>query len=91
MIKKNLLLAAIAVTSLIFPATVPAQGIHIEIGDQPYYQHGPHYWHGDYEMVWVGGHWSEGHHHWIHGHYVRGEHRRHDSERHQDHRDGDRQ
>ena len=88
MITKKLLLTAIAATSIIFPATIPAQEIRVELGDRPYYSHGPRYWHGDYEMVWVPGHWSEHHHHWVHGHYVRGEHRRHDWQRY--HRDDSR-
>ena len=75
--KKLLLLVAIGVTSLTFGSGVQAAGISIEIGDRPYYSHGPRYWAGEYEMIWVPGHWSENHHHWIHGHYVRGEHRRH--------------
>ena len=75
--KKLLLLAAIGAASLTFGAAVQAAGLSIEIGDRPYYTHGARYWSGDYEMMWVPGHWSEHHHHWVHGHYVRGEHRRH--------------
>ena len=80
MIKKLLLLAVIAI-SLTFGAAVKAAGISVEIGDRPYYSHGPRYWHGDYEMVWVPGHWSEHGHHWVHGHYIRGEHRHHHYDR----------
>jgi hypothetical protein len=76
--KKILLLVAIGVTSLTFGSAVQAQGIRIELGDRPFYSHGPRYWEGDYEMIWVAGHWSDHGHHWIHGHYRRGEHRRHD-------------
>jgi len=72
----QLILIATLAVSLIFSAAAQAQ-IHIEIGDRPYYTHGPRYWEGDYEMVWVPGHWSEHHHHWVHGHYVRSEHPRH--------------
>ncbi len=61
-------------TSILVPAAVQAQGISIELGDRPYYHHGPRYWSGDYEMVWVAGHRTE--RGWVHGHYVRG-HRRH--------------
>ena len=86
MITKKLLLAALAATSIIFPATVPAQSFSIEIGDRPYYSHGPRYWAGDYEMTWVPGHWSHHHEQWVHGHYVRGQHRRHDWDRHHDNR-----
>jgi len=77
MITKKLLLAALAATSIIFPATVPAQSFSIEIGDRPYYRHGPRYWEGQWEMIWVPGHWSRYRHQWIHGHYIRTEHRRH--------------
>lgn len=84
MITKKLLLAALAATSIIFPATVPAQSFSIEIGDRPYYSHGSRYWAGDYEMIWVAGHWSHHHEQWVHGHYVRGQHRRHDWDRHHD-------
>jgi hypothetical protein len=84
LMKKILLLVAIGVTSLTFGSAVKAQGISIELGDRPFYSHGPRYWEGDYEMIWVAGHWSDHGHHWIHGHYRRGEHRRHD--RHDDRR-----
>ena len=84
MIKSKLLLAAILVTSILLPAAVRASTIDIQVGDRPYYNHGPHYWQGDYQMVWTPGHMHNGH--WVHGQYVRGEHRHHD-----DHRDGDRQ
>src|SRR3954470_18258264 len=76
MIKKLIMLVAIA-ASFTFGAAVKAQGLRIEIGDRPYYSHGPRYWSGEYEMIWVPGHWSDHRHHWVHGHYVRGEHRRH--------------
>jgi hypothetical protein len=78
MIKKTVLLVALIVASLTFGTALTANaGIHIELGDRPYYSHGPRYWEGDYEMIWVPGHWSEYGHHWIHGHYRRVEHRRH--------------
>jgi len=73
---KTILLAAIGAVSLTFGAAVQAQGLRIELGDRPYYNHGPRYWEGEYEMMWVPGHWSTYRHHWIHGHYIRGEHRR---------------
>ena len=72
MIKNKLLLVAIIAASVLLPAAVGAQGISIQIGDQPFYNHGPRYWANDYEMVWVPGHMSRGHH-WIHGHYIRAE------------------
>jgi hypothetical protein len=74
MIKTKLLLLAIVATGILVPAAVRAQGISIEIGDRPFYHHGPRYWAGDYEMIWVPGHRSRDG--WVHGHYVRG-HRRH--------------
>ena len=79
--KKILLLVAIGVTSLTFGSAVKAQGIRIELGDRPYYSHGPRYWAGQSEMIWVSGHWTNHHRVWVHGHYIRGEHRRHDFER----------
>ena len=75
--KKILLLVAIVVTGFTFGGAVQAQGLRIELGDRPYYSHGPRYWEGEYEMLWIPGHWSEYGHHWIHGHYRRGEHRHH--------------
>jgi hypothetical protein len=91
LMKKLLLLVAIGVTSLTFGSAVQAQGIRIELGDRPFYRHGPRYWSGEYEMIWVPGHWSNHRQHWIHGHYVRGEHRRHDFDRRfEDRREDDR-
>lgn len=75
MIKSKLLLVAIAM-SIFLPAAVRADGISIQIGDRPFYNHGARYWNGDYQMIWVSGHMSRSGH-WIHGHYVRGEQRRH--------------
>jgi len=80
MIKKLMLLVTIAVASVTLGTAVQAAGISVEIGDRPYYSHGPRYWSGEWEMVWVPGHWSEGHH-WVHGHYRRGEHRHHHDDR----------
>jgi hypothetical protein len=77
MIKNRLLLVAIIATSVLLPAAVRAAGIAIQIGDQPYYNHGPRYWTGNYQMIWVPGHMSRGHH-WIHGQYVRAERRQRD-------------
>ena len=86
MIKNKLLLAAIIVASIVTPAAVRAQGISIQVGDRPFYSHGPRYWAGDYEMIWVPGHMSRFGHHWIHGQYVRGERRQHDWNRRHDDR-----
>ena len=93
MIKHKLMLVAIVAASIFIPAAVvEAQGLSISIGDRPHYTHGPRYWAGDYEMIWVAGHRSHGR--WIHGHYIRGENRRrhhsnrrHDVRRYEDRRD----
>jgi len=85
MITKKLLFAALMATCVIFPATVPAQSFSIEVGDRPYYSHGARYWAGEWEMIWVPGHWSRHHHEWVHGHYVRGQRRHYD--RHHDRHD----
>ena len=96
MLKTKLLLVALIGTSILVPVAVQAQGISIELGDRPYYRHGPHYWAGDYQMVWVPGHRSASGHHWIHGHYVRGHSRHHyntrtDDRRYYDSRDREEQ
>jgi hypothetical protein len=93
MIKTKLLLIAIVATSILVPAAVRAQGISIDIGDRPYYHHGPRYWAGDYEMIWVPGHRYHGG--WVHGHYVRSQHRhnlnsRYDDTRREEYRDSER-
>jgi hypothetical protein len=82
---KKLLLVATIAASILLPATVPAQGISISIGDRPYYRHGPQYWAGDYQMIWVPGHRLG--RTWVHGRYVRGENRRYRSHRRHDSRD----
>jgi len=94
MIKHKLMLVAIVAASILIPAAVSeAQGISISIGDRPYYSHGPRYWVGDYEMIWVPGHRSRVSRRWIHGHYIRSanrrhrSHRRHDDRRYDDRRD----
>jgi hypothetical protein len=83
MITKKLLLVAALAASLL-PAAVRAQSFSIEIGDRPYYSHGPRYYSGDWEMIWVPGHWTHHHQQWVHGHYARGQHRHYD--RHHDDR-----
>jgi hypothetical protein len=81
MINKTVLLVALVVAGLNFgTARTATAGISIELGDRPYYSHGPRYWEGEYEMIWIPGHWSDGHH-WVHGHYRRGEHRHHHDDR----------
>ena len=95
MIKHKLMLVAIVAASIFIPAAVvEAQGISISVGDRPHYTHGPRYWAGDYEMVWVPGYRSRVSRRWVHGHYIRGEnrrryrsYRRHDDRRYDDRRD----
>jgi hypothetical protein len=67
-LKIGLVLAAVA--SLM--AFTPAKGaVFVEVGDRPFYVHGPGYWVGHRHYVWVPGHpgWRYGHPVWIHGHY----------------------
>ena len=73
MIHRKLLIALIVAAGALAPAavtSVQAQGLHIEIGDRPYYNHGPYYVHHGRRMVWVPGHWTHHHHVWVHGQYV---------------------
>ena len=60
----------LGISSLAVPM-VRATSVFIEVGDRPYYVHGPGYWYGPAYYVWVPGHWTWRHHHrvWIHGHY----------------------
>lgn len=58
--------AAISLTSL-----ANAQRVSVEIGDRPYFTHGPRYVERGYEYVWAPGHWADHRSRWIHGHYVR--------------------
>src|ERR1044071_5094453 len=88
MIKTKLLLCAIMAGSILVPAAVQAQGISIEIGDRPFYRHGPRYWAGDYEMIWIAGHRSN--RGWVHGHYIRGHRRNHLNNRFEDRGSNDR-
>lgn len=68
--KVALLLAALFCISG-FANTANAIGISINIGDRPYYTHGPRYWARGAYWCWVPGHWRWRHHHqiWVHGHY----------------------
>ena len=75
-IKGKLLLVAITAVSLGLPMAIRADEVRVEVGDRPYYTHGPRYWEKDYEMVWTPGHWDE-HHSWVHGFYKKGEHHHH--------------
>jgi hypothetical protein len=87
MIKSKILLIALLALSLVLPTLAKADHIVVEVGDRPYYTHGARYWDGDWEMVWVPGHWSEHGHHWVHGHYRKGEHHHHHHHDHDDHDD----
>ena len=46
--------------------------VTVEVGDRPYYTHGPGYYVGRTYYVWRPGHWSRryGRSVWIRGHYV---------------------
>ena len=68
-LKIGLILAVLA-------AMLPAANaviVNIEVGDRPYYVHGPGYYVGRMYYVWVPGHWRWHNYHrvWVHGHYVR--------------------
>jgi hypothetical protein len=52
-------------------STANAIILNIDVGDRPYYSHGPGYWYGGGYYVWVPGHWGPHHHVWYHGHYRR--------------------
>ena len=71
---KNRLALVCAVLLGLSSMAVPmarAISFNIEVGDRPYYVHGPGYWYGHAYYVWVPGHWGWRYHHrvWIHGHY----------------------
>ena len=71
---KNRLALVCAVLLGLSSITVPmvqAISFQVEVGDHPYYVHGPGYWYGHVYYVWVPGHWGWRYHHrvWIHGHY----------------------
>ena len=62
--------AVICLVGVLAPAA-NALILNIDVGDRPYYVHGPGYWSGRVYYVWVPGHhvWRHGHRVWIHGHY----------------------
>jgi hypothetical protein len=69
-----IMLGALLCAGVFTPAaTMKAAEVFIEIGDRPYYAHGPWYWHRGHRWYWVPGRWAWRHHHrvWIHGYYVR--------------------
>ncbi len=70
--KMKIAILAVALLCLTgLTSTTKAISLTIEIGDRPYYTHGPGYWYRHHYYVWVPGHWAWRHHHhvWIHGHY----------------------
>ena len=71
--KLALLLTALLFVTGFLPATSAAARVFIEIGDRPYYIHGPVYWYQGYRWYWVPGHWGWRDHYqvWIHGYYAR--------------------
>jgi hypothetical protein len=69
--KLALLFAALICMSGLFGSTAKALSLNIDIGDHPYYVHGPGYWAGGVYYVWVPGHWGPHHRVWFHGHYAR--------------------
>ena len=75
-----LLGALLCLGAVAAPTPAQAIGISIEIGDRPYYRHGPYYWHRGTRWYWVPGRWVWRHNRkvWIHGHYApRHRHQRH--------------
>ena len=69
--KTTLLIIALAIMSGIFAPSANAISLNINLGDQPYYSHGPGYWDGRVYYVWVPGHYTLRNHHrvFVHGHY----------------------
>ncbi len=67
-----LLAALICAGGVMAPKTAEAIRFNIEIGDRPYYTHGPWYWNNGARWYWIPGHWSWRHHRhvWIPGHYA---------------------
>ena len=70
--KLALLFAVLLGASGIVSMTANAISLNIEVGDQPYYLHGPGYWSDGVYYVWVPGHWERHHHRhvWVHGYYI---------------------
>jgi hypothetical protein len=68
----TLFVALLCAAPIAAPVTARAAGVFIEVGDRPYYTHGPWYWGPRRErLVWIPGHWGRHHRVWIHGHYAR--------------------
>jgi hypothetical protein len=70
--KLAVLLGAILCVGAIAPTPAEAIGFSISIGDRPYYNRGPYYWHRGVRWYWVPGHWRwrHGYRIWVHGHYA---------------------
>ena len=69
---KKLLILALGLSAMLTVPSAPAAvAVSVEVGDQPYYVHGPYYYSGGVRYVWVGGHWGwrHGRRVWIHGAY----------------------
>jgi hypothetical protein len=70
--KLAVLLAALVSAGGVTAPKADAIALNIEIGDRPYYTHGPWYWNNGARWYWVPGHWRWRHHQrvWIQGHYA---------------------
>ncbi len=70
--KLTLILAALLCVGPLTPTISQAASVVVELGDRPYYSHGPYYWHHRTRYVWVPGHWRwrYGHRVWVHGYYA---------------------
>jgi hypothetical protein len=70
--KLAVLLGALLCAGPMASTSSQAAGISIEIGDRPYYNRGPHYWHHGVRWYWIPGHWRwrHGHRVWVHGRYA---------------------
>lgn len=66
----KLLIVALTATLALTPLALNAGLISVEIGDRPYFTHGPRYSERGYDYVWAPGHWVNHHRRWIHGQYV---------------------
>lgn len=72
-----ILLGVVLCTDACAPVVVegpppPAAAVAVEVGDQPYYVHGPYYVVHGRRSVWVRGRWVFRAHRrvWVHGYYV---------------------
>ncbi|MDQ6624590.1 MAG: hypothetical protein M3Y69_00410 [Verrucomicrobiota bacterium] len=68
--KQKFLIGLLIAAAGLAPSLTNAQGLSIEIGDRPYYRHGPRYFSRGRHYVWVPGHWARHHRIWVHGHYA---------------------